>query len=209
MSCNGRRVKDKARRRSVEVQSVTKIPLNTNIYLIISSTARWAIRDRRQRMGIAVRICWSIPAICRSARRSWGRRGFLPFVDLRPSRPWVLSRPHGSRYRDRRYYMHATRGDPPRGGHSIQATRHVLMSLSRTEETRRPEEADCEQNDKERRRRPGNRRFVAVRHLHFNLGHLEDREQRMRVYFVVLIVDLVAEILHHRRALLLQIEYVH
>jgi hypothetical protein len=131
--------------------------------------------------------------------------GFLPFVDLCPSRPRrVLSRPGGSRCRNRRcYHVHATRGDPPRGGHSIQILRNILVSLSRTKETRRPEQADCEQKDKERRRRPGDRRLAAVRHLHLNLGHLEDREQRMRVHLVMLIVDLVAEILHHRRALLL------
>lgn len=82
------------------------------------------------------------------------------------------------------------------------------MSLSRTKETRRPAEADCEQNDKEHRRRPGDRRLVAVRHLHFNLGHLEDREQRMRMHLVMLIVDLVAEILHHRRALLLDAQQI-
>lgn len=48
---DGRRVKDKARGQgSVEVRC-NKIPLNINVYLIISSTAQWAIRDRRELGG--------------------------------------------------------------------------------------------------------------------------------------------------------------
>jgi len=169
--------------------------------------AWWAIRDRRKRVRIAVQIRRSILTIYWSAWRSRVRWGLLPFVDLCPSRPRILSRPSGSRCRNHCYHMHATRGDPPRGRLSIQTPRDVLMSLSRTKETRRPEEADCEQNNKKRRWRPRDRRLVAVRHFHFNLSHLEDREQWMCVHLVMLIVDLIAEILHHRRTLLLQIEH--
>lgn len=78
------------------------------------------------------------------------------------------------------------------------------MPLSRAEEAGRPE--DREQRDEESRRRPADGRLVAVRHFHLDLGHLEDREQRVRVHLVMLVVDLVAEVLHHRRALLLEIE---
>lgn len=80
------------------------------------------------------------------------------------------------------------------------------MPLSRAEEAARPEQADREQDDEQSRRRPGDRRLVAVRHLHLDLGHLEDRQQRVRVHLVMLVVDLVAEVLHHRRTLLLEVD---
>lgn len=156
------------------------------------------------------------PAIGRSTRRSrrkwrWRVGGVLLFVDLRPSRPRVLARPCEPRRGARSDHVHATRaGEPPRRRRrSIHdALRDVSMSLSRTKKAARPKQADREQDDEESRRRPADRRLVAVRHLHLDLRHLEDRQQRVRVHLVMLVVDLVAEVLQHRRALLLEIESI-
>lgn len=80
--------------------------------------------------------------------------------------------------------------------------------MSRGEQARRrrsKQAEELEDRDEEEARRPRETPdFVAVRQLDLDLGHLEDREQGMRVDLVVLVVDLLAEILQHRGALLLK-----
>lgn len=131
----------------------------------------------------------------------------LLFVDLRPSRPRVFTRPGWLRYRSHCDHVRAIRDDTLRGRCSIQFLHGIsTVSLSRIEMTRWPEKAEghYEHNNEEFYGRPADRCLVRVWHFHLDLGHLEDREERMRVHFVILVVDLIAEILQHRRTFLLK-----
>lgn len=82
------------------------------------------------------------------------------------------------------------------------------MSRGKQARRRRSKQAEeLEDRDEEEARRPRETSdLVAIWQLDLDLGHLEDREQGVRVHLLVLVVDLVAQVLQHRDALLLQHE---